>query len=247
MKTVRIAAAQTPEFRDQIEAATEYAIDIVAQAEENNASLICFPECFLQGYLTDERSARRVALDLRSDGFGSFLSRFSNARLMIVLGLIEIEDGRIFNTAVVVKRGVVVGCYRKQHLLNGERAFDAGKDTPISSKSMACVLGINICNDTNFPEAARKVADLGAALIVCCANNMMPSQNAGMFKDLHNATRGDRCRDTGLWLVSSDVTGERDGRVAWGPTAILNPEGEAVAQLALGEPGLLFFDIPCGN
>lgn len=76
---------------------------------------------------------------------------------------------------------------------------------------------------------------------------MMPRQQAKTFKDLHNATRDDRCRETGLWLVSSDVTGERDGRVAWGPTAILNPEGEAVAQLALGEPGLLFFDIPCGN
>lgn len=105
-----------------------------------------------------------------------------------------------------------------------------------------------VSNETTptFPRRLRKVADLGASLIVWCANNMMPRQQAKTFKDLHNATRGDRCRETGLWLVSSDVTGERDGRVAWGPTAILNPEGEAVAQLALGEPGLLFFDILAG-
>ncbi|TCU03642.1 carbon-nitrogen hydrolase [Rhizobium sullae] len=160
---------------------------------------------------------------------------------MIVLGLIEIEDGRIFNTAVVVKRGVVVGHYRKQHLLDGERAvFDAGNETLVLEVD-GLRFGINICYDTNFPEAARKVADLGASLIV------MPRQRAQVFKDLHNAVRADRCQETGLWLVSSDVTGERDGRVAWGPTAILNPEGEAVAQLPLGEPGLLCFDIPCGD
>jgi predicted amidohydrolase len=49
----------------------------------------------------------------------------------------------------------------------------------------------------------------------------------------------------GLWLISSDVTGERDGRIAWGPTAVLNPEGQVVAQLPLEEPGLLVFDFPC--
>ncbi|MGO7594164.1 hypothetical protein AB9E13_34105, partial [Rhizobium leguminosarum] len=57
-----------------------------------------------------------------------------------------------------------------------------------------------------------------------------------------NAVRGERCRETGLWLISSDVTGERDGRVAWGPTAVLNPEGQVVAQLPLEEPGLQVSD-----
>ncbi len=124
--------------------------------------------------------------------------------------------------------------------------FDAGDDTPVFEVD-GLRFGINVCHDTNFPEAARKVAELGVSLIVCCANNMMPRQKAETFKDLHSAVRGDRCRETGLWLVSSDVTGERDGRIAWGPTAILNPEGQVVAQLSLGEPGLLFFDIPCGE
>ena len=56
--------------------------------------------------------------------------------------------------------------------------------------------------------------------------------------------RGERCRETGLWLVSADVTGEREGRIAWGPTAVLNPAGEMAAQLPLGETGLLIYDLP---
>jgi predicted amidohydrolase len=74
---------------------------------------------------------------------------------------------------------------------------------------------------------------------------MMPREKAEIFKPLHNAVRGERCREAGLWLISSDVTGERDGRIAWGPTAVLNRQGEVVAQLPLEEPGLLVFDFPC--
>jgi predicted amidohydrolase len=76
---------------------------------------------------------------------------------------------------------------------------------------------------------------------------MMPREKAEIFKPLHNAVRGERCRETGLWLISSDVTGERDGRIAWGPTAVLDPDGQVVAQLPLEEPGLLIFDFPGGG
>lgn len=73
---------------------------------------------------------------------------------------------------------------------------------------------------------------------------MMPRDKAEIFKEQHNVVRGERCRETGLWMISSDVTGERDGRVAWGPTAVLNPEGQVVTQLPLEKPGLLLFDFP---
>jgi predicted amidohydrolase len=244
MKTVRIAAAQTVEFREDIEAALGCLADIAARAEAEGAALLCFPEGFLQGYLTEETPARRNALDLASPLFEALLNRFPKTGPTIVMGLIEVEDGRLFNTAVVVDRGILVGRYRKAHLLGGEQIFGAGNDSPIFDVA-GLRFGINICYDTNFPEAARKVADLGGALIVCPANNMHARKTAEAFKDVHNAVRGERCRETGLWLVSADVTGERDGRISWGPTAVLNPAGEIVAQLPLEKAGLLIFDIPC--
>jgi predicted amidohydrolase len=160
------------------------------------------------------------------------------------MGLIEAEAGRLFNTAIVLEHGKVVGRYRKAHLLGGEKIFDAGNESPVFHMS-GLRFGINICYDTNFPEAARQIADAGGSLIVCPANNMLRHAVAVTFKDVHNAVRGERCRETGMWLLSADVTGERDGRVSWGPTAVLSPAGEVVAQLPLGESGLLVFDIPC--
>jgi predicted amidohydrolase len=243
---VRIAAAQTPEFREDLEAALGHAVEVAERAEAAGAALLCFPEGFLQGYLTEEAPARRQALDLGSAAFEAVLARFSKTGPMIVMGLIEVEDGRLFNTAVVVDRGVLVGRYRKAHLLGGERCFEPGRESPVF-EAAGLRFGINICYDTNFPQAARAVADGGAQVIVCPANNMLRRQAAVAYRDVHNAARGARCRETGLWLISSDVVGERDGRVAWGPTAVLDPAGEVAAQLPLEAPGLLVFDLPSGS
>jgi predicted amidohydrolase len=243
MKTVRVAAAQTFEYREDIDSALACVVDIATRAEAKGVRLLCFPEGFLQGYLTDEVSARRVALDLSSPEFKAIAHRLLKVGPVIVMGMIEVEHGRLFNTALVVERGIVIGRYRKVHLLPGEKALDAGTESPIFDVD-DMRFGINICYDTNFPEAARKVADLGASLIVCAANNMLPRRKAEAFRELHNTTRGERCRETGLWLISADVTGERDGCVAWGPTAVLNPEGKIEAQLPLKKPGLLIFDVP---
>ena len=244
METVRIAAAQTVEFREDIAAALSCVADVAARAETAGAALLCFPEGFLQGYPTDAAPARRNALDLASPAFEAMRNRLPKTGPMIVMGLIEAEQGRLFNTAIVVHRGAVVGRYRKVHLLGGEHIFDAGSESQVFEIA-GLRFGINICHDTNFPQAARRVADLGASLIVCPANNMCRRKTAEALKDVHNSVRGERCRETGLWLVSADVTGERDGCISWGPTAVLNPAGEVMAQLPLEKPGLLLFDMPC--
>jgi predicted amidohydrolase len=246
MATHRIAAAQTPEFRRNVDAALRHLMDTAGQALAAGASLVCFPEGYLQGYLTDEQSAREDAMDLGSTVFEGVLGRLPENGPMLVFGLIEADGGRLFNTAVVVYRRALIGRYRKAHLLGRERCFEAGR-TPSVFQVDGLRFGINICHDTNFPTAAQEVANLGASLLVCPANNMLPQKTAEKWKDRHNAVRADRCRETGLWLVSADVTGERDGCVSWGPTAVITPEGEVAAQLPLGLPGLLVFDLPIGG
>lgn len=243
MNPIKIAAAQTPEFREDVEGALAWAVRAAAQARGRGAALLCFPEGFLQGYLTEEGPARRWALDLTSEEFAAVAARFPSDGPVVVLGLIEAEGERLFNTAAVIAGGRLAGRYRKAHLLAGEQAFTPGTEAGVFAAG-GLSFGINICNDTNFPQAARKVADTGARLLACPANNMMRYATAEAWKHRHNTVRAERCKETGLWLISADVTGERDRRVGWGPTAVIDPQGEVRAQLPLGEPGLLVFDLP---
>jgi predicted amidohydrolase len=240
---VRIGVTQTPEYRNDTSGAIAHLVEVSARAEATGVSLLVFPEGYLQGYLLGEQEIRAAALSLSSPAFEDVLAQFPAYGTVMVVGLIEEEAGSFFNTAIVVKARRLIGRYRKKHLLSAERGYTSGNDCPIFEVD-GLRFGISICYDTNFPATARSIADAGASLIVCCANNMLPRTKAEIYRDVHNAERANRCRETGLWLASSDVTGERGDMVSWGPGAIISPDGEVVTQLALGEAGLLTFDLP---
>ena len=210
---IRIAAVQTPEFLGDLPAALRYINRASDHAKAQNVLLLAFPEGFLQGYFVQEEQARSVAIDLNSAWFRELLADFPCSGPMLVVGMIEIEGEELFNTAIVIKNQELIGRYRKHHLLPSEKAFTAGQEVPIF-EVQGLRFGVNICYDTNFSSLTEKVAGSGADLVVCCANNMLKRSTAEKYKSLHNLVRGQRCRETGLWLISSDVTGERGDKLA---------------------------------
>jgi predicted amidohydrolase len=240
--STKVAACQVPDIRENIDDSLEWIERFTTQAEDKGVSLVCFPECFLQGYLTDEQSAKKYAVDLASETFKTILQRLRKYKPIIVFGLIEQENGNLFNTAAVIKDGKLLGKYRKTHLLDGERIFKAGSEYPVFQIN-GLKFGINICYDTQFSEAIRNVANQGATLILCPANNMMRYETAKKFRHLHHKTRIERVNETKVWLVSSDVTGERNGRIAYGPTSAINPEGQVVEQVPMMETGMITIEI----
>lgn len=50
-----------------------------------------------------------------------------------------------------------------------------------------------------------------------------------------------------MWLLSSDVTGEREGKIAYGPTALIDPSGKVVEQVPLMTEGLLVAEVSVGE
>ena len=105
--------------------------------------------------------------------------------------------------------------------------------------------GINICYDTQFADAAARIAGRRARVLLVPAQNMMRRQAAEAWKHRHNQIRAERVRETGMWLASADVTGERGNtHVGYGPTSVMNPSVEVVAQVPLMETGMVIAHIP---
>ena len=75
--------------------------------------------------------------------------------------------------------------------------------------------------------------------MLCPANNMMRYDTAEKYKHIHHKIRRDRVIENRVWLLSADVTGERDGRISYGPTSAINPEGEIVSQVPLMKTGMI--------
>lgn len=231
------------EILGDIRRTTSTIVEYSSEAEKGGAKLVCFPECYLQGYLLEARLSRDLAISLDSEEFASILRRFEKLDLTIVFGMIEEHDDKLFNTAVVVKDGVLQGAYRKTNLLPEEsKIFAPGEDSPLFDLG-SIKFGINICYDLNFPNYANLIAEQGAQLLVSPCNNMLKIRAALEWKEKHNAIRARRCKESKMWLLSSDVTGERDGRISYGPTAIINPDGRVVAQALLNKPGSIAYEI----
>jgi predicted amidohydrolase len=133
--------------------------------------------------------------------------------------------------------------YRKTHLVPGESLFAKGDSYPVFDLH-GVKFGINICYDTQFAAAAAAVAAQGARLLLVPAQNMMLRENAEHWKDLHHRIRAERARETGMWLVSADVTGERDERrIGYGPTSVISPQAQVVAQVPLMTTGMVVVGI----
>ena len=243
MRRVKIASCQLPDVHGDISRTVHTVIEYATVAHAHGAKLVCFPECYLQGYVVNEVRTPKLAISLASGKFASILQRLAHLNPILVIGLIELDEEKVFNTAVVVKQGKLLGRYRKSNLTPGESVFEPGDDYPLFQVD-GLRFGINICFDLNFPETAKAVADQGADLLVCPCNNMMGLKAAETWKFKHNEIRAQRTIETGLWLISSDVTGEQNGRVSYGPTAVINPAGVVVAQVPLMEAGFVYQDIP---
>lgn len=230
------------DVQDDIDRSLTKIIASAMRAADQGAQLVCFPECYLQGYTVDERQARQRAIDVSSDLFADILKRLAEIPPLLVIGMIEKEGDKIYITAVVVKQGELLGRYRKVKLAPFESIFESGEQFPIFEVE-GLRFGINICYDTNFSECAAAIVNQDAHLMVCPCYNMLSYGNAEKWKLKHNAIRAERTIETGLWLISADVTGERDGQISYGPTALIDQKGTVVAQAPLLEEGVLVQEI----
>ena len=63
------------------------------------------------------------------------------------------------------------------------------------------------------------------------------------MENKHNPARISRSKETGMWVVSSDIAGKTSNKISYGPTTVICPNRGVVEQLPLMEAGLLVYEI----
>ena len=143
------------------------------EAAERSASLVIFPECALTGYSFDSLEEASVfAEPLDGPSSQEIASVCSETGVHAVAGFIEKDGGRFFNSAMIVGPDGVIGSYRKVHLpfLGVDRFLSPG-DRPFDVFELPFGrVGINICYDSSFPEAARVLKLKGAEMVILPTN-----------------------------------------------------------------------------
>jgi len=205
---------------------------VEAMAANLKADLLVLPELFATGYTfisREETEAVAESLDGPTAGFLQRLAKKTGA--VIVAGFVESDNGKIYNSSMAVTDSGVMAGYRKIHLFNREKLwFDPG-DKPFEVfESKGAKIGIMICFDWYFPEAARSLALLGADVIAHPSNLVMPYCQKAMTT---------RCLENRVFAVTAnrigrEVRGEDDFSFT-GASQITSVRGEVLLKAEVND------------
>ena len=193
-----------------------------------DADLIVLPELFTSGYVfTSREEAGNLAEEIPGGKTVELLGSIARQKkIHIVAGLCEKKGDRLFNSAVLISPEGWRGTYRKVHLFNEEKLwFEPGEEGFTVFDIGTCRIGLMICFDWFFPEAARIMALQGAQIICHSANLVLPFCQAGMVT---------RCLENQVFAVTANRTGreKRGGRdlLFTGKSQITGLQGTILSQ-----------------
>lgn len=168
-------AAVADSFGRDVERSLERIERIVVRARSGGARLVVLPESALGGYLYEPKVPGMIDLvapvpALAPDGEHVERLRRIAGETVVCAGYTEAAlGGGVYSSAVCLSGDGVLGHHRKVHIPPAERGvFLSGEgfeafDTPVGR------LGMLLCYDKVFPEAARKLSLDGAEIIASMA------------------------------------------------------------------------------
>ena len=224
--------------------------DKIAELAKNGAQLIVNQELHDSLYFCQTESTDlcdlAVAIPSEATNFYAQLARENN--VVIVTSLFERRaPGLYHNTAVVFEKdGSIAGKYRKMHIPDDPAYYEKFYFTPGDlgfepiNTSVGC-LGVLVCWDQWYPEAARLMALRGAELLIYptaigTESTDTPDEQARQREAWITVQRGHAIAN-GLPVVSvnrvglePDPSGATNGITFWGSSFVAGPQGEFIYQ-----------------
>ena len=216
-------------------------VELVREAAADGIRLLVLPECALQGYplglgrpdLDEYHRQLRAAQPVPGPATERLAQAAGEHGIELVLGLTETPleagaSGLLYNTAVLVDGGGVRARYRKVHTGGVEKCLWNRGGEWVVTPTAAGRIGLLICYDLAFPEAARCLA-LGGAELLVMPTAWMRSEDPTFTRGYDLFTRA-RALENQVYLVSSNlVGGPAPGFL--GHSRIVDPRGDIVAEV----------------
>ncbi len=172
MNRVKVSAVQMA-MGSSREENIERAAALVCQAASQGANIVLLPELFETPYFCQERNYEyySLAYETRNDpGVKKMLELSRELNIVIPVSFFESARNLRFNTVAVVDCGRLLGVYRKTHIPDDhfyqEKFYFSPGDTGFKVfHTTFGRIGVGICWDQWFPEAARCMALMGAEIL----------------------------------------------------------------------------------
>jgi beta-ureidopropionase len=210
--------------------------EILASASDNKVDVLVLPELVNSGYVFNSKEeAYSLSEEIPHGLFSRELNRWSKERRLVVAGLCEKANGKLYNSAACFGKGKHIITYRKIQLFNKEKEwFSPGNAEPPVIEHNGHRYGVMVCFDWAFPEISRILVLKGAQAILHPANLVLPyCPNAMITRSIENR----------VFTATAGRTGEeRDVRFIGG-SQITTPKGEIMLRMGDGDEGLSWADV----
>ncbi|HSG05001.1 MAG TPA: carbon-nitrogen hydrolase family protein [Nitrospiria bacterium] len=190
-------------------------------AEHREADLIVFPELVVHGHIHSSAPRHEILqmIEQTPSRMKEELHSFAQeCDTRVVFGEFDSVGDQLYNLAVYVSRNQV-SRYAKTHV-HWTESFDAGQEIRVFDTKLDRI-GILICFDSAFPEAARVLALQGARIIIVIA--AVPREFDIKYMDRRMSAIA---LDNQVFCVFAN----RAGRGFSGQSAVYNPQGDRIAR-----------------
>lgn len=209
------------EVRDNVRAAQSLLKNV-------SDATIVLPELFNTGYLFRSQDELDLLAESATTGYTvTEMRKVAKQRnLNIVFGMAEKQGRKCYNSAVLVTAQGRTCVYRKIHLFDRERLFFSPGDKGYAVHRVeGARIGMMVCFDWAFPEAARVLALQGAQVICHPANFVLPyGQDAMKTRAIENRV---------YTVTANRIGAEKRGNLSisfTGNSQVVDPSGVVLAQ-----------------
>jgi NAD+ synthase (glutamine-hydrolysing) len=249
---VRVAAATPVASAGDVAFNVDQALLLARQADSEGVDLLVYPELNISSYAVDDLFLQDAFLDAVESGIARLCDETRNVNTVLAIGAPIRRNGRLYNCALALSRGRILGVVPKSFLPNyreyyekrwfamgvgteGLKARVAGQDVAFGNDLLFAaetlpdfIFHLEICEDYWAPQPPSTQGALAGALILCNLSASNITIGKADERKLLCASQASRCHAAYIYAASGP--GESTTDLAWDGQGSIYELGELLAE-----------------
>src|SRR5258708_5922622 len=229
---MKVACLQMEPRIGEVQANVARSLELIAQAARAGTKLAVLPELCNTGYVFKSREEAVALSEDVPDGptCDAWSAAAREHSMFIVAGITERENGKLYNSAVLIGPQGHIGTYRKNHLWGAENTiFEPGNlGVPVFDIGVGRV-ACAICYDIWFPEIFRLAALQGADMLYIATNLVAMPAQPGNLPMMANILAMGGAHANSMFVAAADRIGVERGQPFLGNSLIVSHTGWPLA------------------
>lgn len=246
-------------------------LDLAKQADAEGVDLLVLPELALSSYAIDDLHLQDAQLDRVEAELAGVVAASARLRPVLLVGAALRRNGRLYNVAVVVSRGRILGVVPKSYLPNYREYYEKrwfapgqgltgldmmlcgqpapfGPDLIFAAEDLAdFIFHVEICEDYWAPLPPSTAGAMAGALILCnlSASNII----IGKARERALLAQSQSMRAVAAYCYSASGPGESTTDLAWDGQAMIHEAGVMLVESGrfAMDPELIAADVDVGR